>query len=130
MVEPSEAAKKRDAIFAENAKKNAWKKGQSGNPAGRPKNVLSVTAAMKKFLESGTVGKDKNKRRAIDALVKALVIQACRGNGKIAKEIWDRIDGKLADEVNVSGSMADIVASALKAVEEYEPEQAPEKQPD
>ncbi len=71
-----------------------WKPGQSGNPAGRPKNK-PITAALKDLL-------DKNDGEAIKALASVALKNALKGDFRYAKEILDRIDGKVMDQLDVT----------------------------
>jgi len=86
-----------------------WKKGQSGNPNGRPK---------KKPI-SELYGQILNDPEALEA-IKAAVSKAIRG-GNMAmvlqlKEMADRVEGKVTQpiEADVSVNLADAIAEARK----------------
>ena len=70
-----------------------WKKGQSGNPAGRPKG-RSLTDALRKLLDEGIDGKD-----LADALAKKAYAQAMKGDFRFFNMIIERLDGKVTDQV-------------------------------
>lgn len=70
-----------------------WKPGESGNPAGRPPKPLSITSKIKEYLE-----------RDIDEIARVAVAQL-KQPGKeyvaLLKEVLDRVEGKVASEVNI-----------------------------
>lgn len=63
---------------------------------GRPKGSLSLTAYIKKAL-----AKDDDAKAKI--LADAWIMQAAKGNGVIAKQLWDRVDGPVTDKIELSG---------------------------
>jgi len=73
------------------------KKGQSGNPKGRPKNK-PITAAIKAML-------DKDDGKALDAIAAVAVREALKGDFRYTKEIIDRVEGKALETLNISGEM-------------------------
>lgn len=64
-----------------------WKKGQSGNPGGRPKGE-SVTSALRRLLESEHGGK-----RLLDLLAERILKEALSGKHAFVKEVLDRTEG-------------------------------------
>ena len=85
---PEEAPKKRKLNAALTA--NLWQPGQSGNPKGRPKGKLSLTTALRQYLED-------NPSRVIE-LIQSLYRMATKGsNVQAMQEIFNRLDGKIAD---------------------------------
>lgn len=112
-------------VVAGNTKKpawqpRAWKPGQSGNPSGRPKNQFSFA---KQFRNSFTMQADTLKttnERAIELGVDpasitvgelfalSILSDSMTGRDSIAKEILQRIDGKIPDVV-----IAEIVPTGL-----------------
>lgn len=72
-------------------------KGQSGNPAGRPRKNEEMRAALRRALAATDATGQKNK----DAVAQALVREARNGNVLAVREIFDRIDGKVKDETAV-----------------------------
>ena len=71
-----------------------WPKGVSGNPLGRPK-LKPLTDLLKEYLE--------NPQNAA-ALVESLLKEAIKtGNYLHFKEICDRIEGKVAQRVELAG---------------------------
>jgi len=76
-----------------------WKKGQSGNPGGRPKGE-SLVALMRRVLE-----REHNGRPLMEVLAERLVKEALAGKFPFAKEVLDRVEGKVQDKLEVSGPM-------------------------
>ncbi len=83
-----------------------WKKGQSGNPRGRPKNEDCLTALLRK--ESGKKVPDVPELKAVlaglglkpgctwvEMDVRALRINAAKGNSRAIQELWERLEGKV-----------------------------------
>lgn len=69
----------------------SWKPGQSGNPLGRPKGTLSITAAIKRQLVETPFGHTKtNLQLIIDMILKKAITD---GDEKMLKNIWNYIDG-------------------------------------
>jgi len=79
-----------------NADDGRWAKGQSGNPGGRPVGRLSMTAKLKQLLNEDSVevaGLDK-----ADELIQIAYQAARRGDFRFFQEIFNRVDGKVADK--------------------------------
>ena len=68
-----------------------WKKGESGNPNGRPKGSVSLVGMLKKLLEENP-GEG-------EAVVKQWIEDAKGGRFPQLKEMIERIDGKVADKI-------------------------------
>ena len=62
-----------------------WKKGQSGNPSGKPKGTVSLAAAVQRLLR-----KDP---KLVDDIAKTIVNAAIAGDLGAAKLLFDRLDG-------------------------------------
>lgn len=69
-----------------------WKKGQSGNPGGRPKSQV-MTADLKALALTAPDGKSLS-----EAMAKKAFQMALKGNFQFWNAIMDRIDGKVPDE--------------------------------
>lgn len=69
-----------------------WIKGQSGNPKGRPRKITNRLERLLRAKDSETGDKQ------VDVFVKSIFKRACSRSDFLAKEIWDRIEGPVADE--------------------------------
>jgi hypothetical protein len=78
--------------IAEDGKSHRWKKGQSGNLAGRPKSKTLSDAYRSKLEEA--VPNDPEGRTWAELIAEAQVRDAVRGNVQAAKEIADRTEGR------------------------------------
>lgn len=68
-----------------------WKKGESGNPAGRPAGSVSITAEIKRKLQEVP---DGQKKSYLELLINRILKQAVvDGNEQMIKQIWNYIDG-------------------------------------
>ena len=67
--------------------------GQSGNPGGQRKGKR-ITTLIREALEREHEGK-----RVVEALAEIMIREALRGDFRFAKEILERIDGKVPDRI-------------------------------
>lgn len=79
-------------------KDKQFKKGESGNPAGRPVGSVSLTRAVKEYL----LEKAKDGETYEDKLKKAAVLRAIAKSDVLMKEIWDRMDGKVPQQTDIT----------------------------
>lgn len=85
---------------------NQWKPGQSGNPSGRPKGSISMTATLRQMLlkkcpDEWKAGLDLPKDATVkDGIMAAATKAAAKGDHKFFATIFDRIDGKVPDIVH------------------------------
>lgn len=79
-------------------KGNRWKKGESGNPKGRPK-----LPSMKTIMES-VLGDIQNGKSAAEAIMMAMRNKAIRGDVRAAEFIIDRAYGKAKENIELSGT--------------------------
>jgi hypothetical protein len=75
-------------------KATRFKKGQSGNPKGRPKGE-SLTTKLRRVLDEG----DPKHGSKAEALIAVAVSAARRGDFRFFKEIIDRMDGKVPERI-------------------------------
>ena len=67
--------------------------GQSGNPGGRPKGSVSLTTAVRKML---------SQPGRIEEAAEILWREFQAGNPAIVKEVWNRIDGKVVEPLDLT----------------------------
>ena len=89
-----------------------WKPGQSGNPKGRPKGS-GVTDRLKALLDQPV--KDGAEMTVAEALAKAAMKAALKGDHRFFKEILDRTEGKVTDKLEVDGDMRVIHQEFVRA---------------
>lgn len=81
----------------ENISKYKYKKGQSGNPNGRPSVLPELKEAIAKALEKKTGGISE-----LDRIIEALVKKAKKGDVRAAQELFDRGYGKVKQTMETS----------------------------
>lgn len=74
-----------------------WQKGQSGNPKGRAPRGQAMADQLRKLLRA----KDADGRTNREKVATAVLEVAIGGNIEAAKLIFERIDGKVADHLDV-----------------------------
>lgn len=92
---------------------SSWKKGQSGNPAGRPPKVESLTSylrnmthkaapasLLKKAFPNMTATQRKNMTYK-QAMIAKLLELAVGGDLRAIELVFERVDGKVAMKVNI-----------------------------
>jgi hypothetical protein len=80
-----------------------FKKGQSGNPKGRPK-LPDLKELLAKVL-----GNADNGTTSAEAILSALEQRARRGDVRAAELLLDRAYGKPKQDVDLSGSMVTVI---------------------
>lgn len=78
-----------------------WKKGHSGNPAGRPKKEDCLTSLLREEIDK-IDPEDKGKRTWRELIVVATMRLAIKGNAAALKEVWERLDGKVTDKLDIN----------------------------
>lgn len=76
------------------AVKTSFKKGQSGNPNGRPPKGYSITEWFKEMLDS--------KPEVKDAIGKSILKKALEGDITAQKLVWNYMDGMPADSIDLT----------------------------
>jgi hypothetical protein len=84
--------KSNNSHFVEAGKPHRFKKGQSGNPSGRPKSK-TLSDAYKSKLEE-LIPNDPEGRTWAEIIAEAQIRDAVRGNVQAAREIADRTEGR------------------------------------
>lgn len=76
-----------------------WKKGESGNPKGRPK-LPDLKEALQNIL-----GETKDGKTALDAIFMALRAKAAKGDVRAAELLMDRAYGKSKQVIDMNASV-------------------------
>ena len=77
--------------------KGQFRKGQSGNPRGRPK-TKTLTELVREVLE-----RDHNGRLTLQVLAEVVVREAAKGKFPFVKEVWDRLEGQPPARHHIAG---------------------------
>jgi hypothetical protein len=85
-------------------KETQFKKGESGNPNGRPKKLPQLNELLADIL-----GEDKDGITAAEAILKALRAKAAKGDIRAAEVLLDRAYGKPKQTTELTGSNGDPV---------------------
>lgn len=83
-------------------KAHRWKKGESGNPKGRPRKEVSLTSLLKKYLDDVPdiqVGGKTNTKSWMELIVQAWLVGAYKGNAQLMRELLDRVEGKVPQPI-------------------------------
>lgn len=88
-----------------------FKKGQSGNPKGRPKKMPELEAILIKVLSE-----ERDGMSAMEAIIRRLRSQAANGNTKAAEILMERGYGKVTQKLEVEDTTIKIVVKAKPPV--------------
>ncbi len=77
-----------------------WVKGVSGNPLGRPKNEPLLSPEIRRQLRE-RCPMDPQGRTWLVVLAERLLVLACKGNAAAIKEVLERIDGKVTENLQL-----------------------------
>ena len=103
-----------------------FKKGQSGNPSGRPKSDL--TKLLSQFVQKTP---DGGKEPWKHLIIKRIIALAVQGDMEAVKFIWDRLEGKPALSVAISGSVGVFTPETLRdLVQAYHDSKRQSERPD
>jgi hypothetical protein len=106
-----------NAGYGSPPKVNQFKKGESGNPSGRPKGSLNVREALERHLHRTVQVREGGRARTMtvfDAMIMAAITSACRGNLKMIE--W------ILSVVSSSRSLEELMRG--RPVFEFTPEEA------
>jgi hypothetical protein len=87
--------------LAEEGKPYRWKKGESGNPSGRPKSKLISDAYRQRL--GDMVPNDPQERTWAELIAEGQIRAAAKGKTPAAAEICDRTEGRSRQTVELSG---------------------------
>ena len=95
------ANKRSDGKFAPGNKiGNRFKKGESGNPEGRPKRTRLTDALLSQLAE---ISADEETKAEL--IARALINQALAGNVQAIREIGDRTEGKPKQSIDIEAHL-------------------------
>jgi hypothetical protein len=89
-----------------------WKKGQSGNPGGRPR-----TARLSRALRQALATEGRDGRTLAQMIADAVVGKAKRGNVQAFKEIRDTVEGRPAQALEHRGAIETKTTTSVESVE-------------
>lgn len=100
--------------------KSRFKKGQSGNPDGRPVGALSFTSKVRAALEKIAMTKDGEDVSYEQLLVKRVLNKAIeQGDGRMIELIWGYLDGKPAQSTDITSKGERIVVAPASVIEAF-----------
>ncbi len=100
---------------ADQLKKFQWKKGQSGNPKGRPKKLPDL-----KELLISVLGESKDGKTAMEVVLMAIRAKALKGDTRAAELLLDRAYGKPKQETDVITTFTQVIMPLPPAEEVIE----------
>lgn len=80
-----------------------FKKGQSGNPKGKPKKLPHLDKLLAEVL-----GEEKDGITAAEAILKALRVKATKGDIRAAEVLLDRGYGKVKETINLTSKVINV----------------------
>jgi hypothetical protein len=86
--------------------------GQSGNPGGKPLGLPSFNAALRRELKKT----DRRNKQHIEKIAEKVVAMAMRGDMDAVRWVSDRVDGKVAQNLNVNNEQTVHVVPWLPAI--------------
>lgn len=104
-------AAKRGQGTVEHLRAYQWKPGQSGNPTGRPKGKVSLTQIVRELIDEPAslcppvkawareIGLDPDKTSMGAVVAARIIVGACDGESGWMQELFNRIDGKVAERI-------------------------------
>lgn len=100
-----------------------FKKGQSGNPSGRPKGTPNLKTVLTKYLETPLTRETllgQKKLPLVDLIALRLIQNAVEGDVKSVKEIFDRVIGRanlLESEIEENEKKPQVIGFKFDLVE-------------
>lgn len=89
-----------------------FKKGESGNPNGRPKKLPPIKELIEK-----TLGEEKNGLTGIDAIFKVLLSKAVKGDLKASQMLLDYYYGKATQKTEITGAEGEKIEFKIDVVQ-------------
>lgn len=92
----------------------AYQPGQSGNPGGRPNGYLPFAPMLRRAL----MKTDRRNRSQMEKIAEKVVAMALKGDMDAIRWLADRVDGKVAQQMNVTSEQTVHVVPWLPALKE------------
>jgi len=92
-----------------------FKKGSSGNPAGRPKKIPEIEKLL-----ANVLGEEKNGMTAAEAILRSLIIKAVKGDVRAAEVLLARGYGLPKQNINIDNEVT-VVFTRDNASTKYKP---------
>ena len=92
----------------------SWKPGQSGNPGGRPHGYVPFAPMLRRALAKT----DRRNRSQLEKIAEKVVALALKGDMDAVRWLADRVDGRVAQQLNVSSEQTVHVVPWLPAIKE------------
>lgn len=86
-----------------------FKKGQSGNPNGRPKKLPELDKLL-----ADVLGEEKDGLTAAEAILKALRMKAAKGDIRAAEVLLERAYGKAKQTMDINNSISGVDHIVIK----------------
>jgi hypothetical protein len=90
------------------------KPGETNNPGGRPKKLTHI---LKQVLDE-RVPRDKKRRTRARKFVESVVDRATKRSDSLAKEVFDRSEGKVQTQIEVSGPAGAAIPMTIEGIDE------------
>lgn len=74
-----------------------WKKGQSGNPKGKPKKLPKLDELL-----ASVMSEERNGLTAAEAVLRSLLVKATKGDVRAAELLLDRTFGKQRTDIDLT----------------------------
>jgi hypothetical protein len=100
---------------------NKFKKGQSGNPKGKPKGTLNMSTRLKLLLENDISFTVKGRKITKDGMrwaLDGLIAKAAKGDVPAIKEIFDRTEGKAKQSISLGNHEGESFKTEQKLTKE------------
>ena len=102
----------------------SFEKGKSGNPRGRPKGSLSMTALLRKELQKSFTMSSGEKIKKADAVIQAMIAGAAKGDVGLIKLVVERMDGAVKQGLELTGANGMPAFPSVITVNIIDPENA------
>jgi len=94
------------------SKKTQFKKGQSGNPKGRPKKGYSITEWFREMLD--------NKPEVKEAIGRSILKKALEGDAAAQRMVWQYMDGMPHQKSDITSDGEKILVMPSELVNKYD----------